>query len=161
MSRAKQHKNYKDEWETPPELMAAIEARYGKFDLDVAATAATAKAPRFFTKEDDALMQPWTGKNVWMNPPYGRGIGAWIRKAVEAVLSGRVQHLVALLPANTSTKWFAEAFREADDIRFLTGRVSFLLAGMPHRGNTGGSVIMTFNHRLQGHVPRIWDWRNP
>jgi phage N-6-adenine-methyltransferase len=140
--------------------MTVIEARYGKFDLDVAATAATAKAPRFFTKENDARPQVWCGENVWMNPPYGRGIGVWTMSAVHEVRCERASRVVALLPANTSAHWFAIAAACAREVLFLTGRVSFLLDGVPQKGNTGGSVIMVFERGPA--VPwSIWDWQNP
>lgn len=59
-----------DEWATPPEFFAKVNAEFGPFDLDPCATAENAKAPRWYTKEDDGIIQPWFG-NVWLNPVYG------------------------------------------------------------------------------------------
>lgn len=77
-----------DEYATPPELIAELEAEFGPFELDPAATAANAKAPRYYDRDVDGLSQPWAGR-VFVNPPYG-GPGRagilelWIRKAAAA-----------------------------------------------------------------------------
>lgn len=79
-----------DNWATPDSFFAAMVARFGPFDLDPAADAANAKAPKFFTREDDGLAQPWAehGKLIWLNPPYGREIGKWVAKAVAEMQRG-------------------------------------------------------------------------
>lgn len=71
-----------DEWETPKELFNKLDAVY-HFELDVCATKANAKCARYFTREQDALEQEWKGI-CWMNPPYGRQIGKWVKKAYES-----------------------------------------------------------------------------
>lgn len=67
---------------------------------DVCATAENAKCPRYFTKADDGLAQVWSGR-VWMNPPYGREIGAWMAKAWRSSQAGAL--VVCLVPARTDT----------------------------------------------------------
>ncbi len=76
------------------------------FDLDVCATGENAKCDRFFTREDDGLAQAWTGR-VWMNPPYGRMIGEWMRKAWESSQT-TAELVVCLVPARTDTRWWHE-----------------------------------------------------
>jgi hypothetical protein len=61
------------------ELFARLDAEHG-FTLDACATAANAKCAAYFTRKEDGLRQPWTGR-VWCNPPYGREIGLWLAKA--------------------------------------------------------------------------------
>jgi hypothetical protein len=75
------------EWPTDPKVFAELDAQYGPFTLDPCATPENAKCPAYFTQEQDGLAQRWTGR-VYMNPPYGRTIGAWMRKALESVRSG-------------------------------------------------------------------------
>ena len=77
------------EWETPQALFDALDARY-HFDTDVCARAENAKCKRFFSPEEDGLAQEWQGV-CWMNPPYGREIGKWVRKAYETSLRGGVR----------------------------------------------------------------------
>lgn len=76
-----------DNWATPSDFFAKVDAKYGPFDLDVCADTENAKAGRFFNREMDGLKQDWAGK-VWMNPPYGRGIKAWVKKASESARGG-------------------------------------------------------------------------
>lgn len=73
------------EWATPQDFFDKLNEMF-HFELDVCATPENAKCTRYFTKEQDGLKQEWKG-TCWMNPPYGRVIGAWIKKAYEASLS--------------------------------------------------------------------------
>ena len=107
------------EWETPQEVFDALDLEFGGFDLDPCATAENAKCPNFYTKDDDGLDKPWGGK-VFVNPPYGRSIGAWIKRCYEA--PGLV---VALLPSRTDTAWWHDYVMKADEIRFIRGRLKF------------------------------------
>ena len=58
-----------------------------------------------FTREDDGLSRPWSGR-VYLNPPYGKGIGPWIEKVREEHEAGRVTAAVVLVKAATDTRWF-------------------------------------------------------
>ena len=60
-----------DEWETPPEFVAQLEAEFGAFTLDPCARAETAKAPLYYDLECDGLRQPWSG-HVFVNPALQR-----------------------------------------------------------------------------------------
>lgn len=60
-----------DLWATPQDTFDALKTEFGPFDVDVCATSANAKCPRYYTREDDGLAQRWQGK-CWMNPPYGK-----------------------------------------------------------------------------------------
>ena len=107
---------------TPQWLVDQLAREFGPFDLDPAATAANAKAPRFYTRDQDGLSQPWAGR-IWLNPPYGREIGAWMRRAAQAGAEGHL--VVALVPArSTGTQWWIEAAGAASlPPRFLPGRL--------------------------------------
>ena len=108
------------EWETPQELFDSLNKIYG-FKLDVCATPENAKCARYFTKEQDGLAQKWEGV-CWMNPPYGREIGKWVKKAYETATQGGV--VVCLLPARTDTAWWHD-YAMKGDITFLRGRLKF------------------------------------
>jgi phage N-6-adenine-methyltransferase len=64
------------EWPTPQDSFDRLDAEFGPFTLDPAATPANAKCARYFTLDDDGLAQEWTGR-VFMNPPYGRPLAGW------------------------------------------------------------------------------------
>ena len=110
-------------WETPQFLFDALNTEFG-FDLDVCASPANAKCLRFFTENDDALTQIWDG-NIWMNPPYGRGIGAWVGRARQQVDSGHADVAVCLVPMRSDSKWFHEHAMKASEIRLLDQRLEF------------------------------------
>jgi phage N-6-adenine-methyltransferase len=111
------------EWETPREFFDAVNDVF-HFSLDVCATRANAMCGRYFTKADDGLSREWRGV-CWMNPPYGREISLWVRKAYESSLEvGTV--VVCLLPARTDTKWWHDCvIAHAERIRFIRGRLRF------------------------------------
>lgn len=63
---------------------------------------------------------------MFCNPPYGRTIGDWVRKAYEESLKPGTQ-CVLLIPARTDTAyWHDWIFGKASEIRFLRGRVKFV-----------------------------------
>ena len=109
------------EWATPQPFFDRLNEEF-KFELDVCATAENSKCQFFFTEEMDGLTKNWDGMRVWMNPPYGRTIGAWVQKAHEA--SKRGATVVCLLPSRTDTKWWHDHCMQAE-IRFVKGRLKF------------------------------------
>ena len=132
-----------EEWATPRALLEVVRQEY-PIALDVCATPENTACPAYFTKADNALRLPWTGC-CWMNPPYGRGIGAWIAKAAQSAREGAT--VVCLLPARTDTKWW-HAHCQPILEEHGTKRVTFL-AGRLHfnEAETGApfpSVIVVF-----------------
>ncbi len=114
---------------TPPEFFRKMERRYGPFDLDVCALPENAKCARYFTPEQDGLKHPWRGR-CWCNPPYGKTVGQWVRKAWESSLQGAT--VVLLLPARTDTRWWHEYVTAyATKVRFVRGRLTFGSAAHP------------------------------
>lgn len=117
-------------WITPEWVIKFLEDRYGPFDLDPCATELSAKANRWYGPGSeygiDGLSSDWDADNVFMNPPYGKGLGRWVSRAYEAVRSGEVRGwMVCLLPARPDTQWFVPAFRAREWLIF-TGRIFFI-----------------------------------
>ena len=110
------------EWATPQLFFDKLDAIY-HFDLDAAATKENAKCARFFSTEENGLVQNWGGCRVWCNPPYGREIGAWVRKGYEESRKPGTL-VVMLLPARTDTAWFHDYCLHGD-VTFLRGRLKF------------------------------------
>jgi phage N-6-adenine-methyltransferase len=111
----------KCEWETPQDFFDRLNVEF-QFDLDVCALPENAKCTKYFTPEDDGLRQEWHG-TCWMNPPYGREIAKWIRKAYESAKQGAT--VVCLIPARVDTRWWHDYCMEAAEIRFVRGRLKF------------------------------------
>ncbi len=110
-----------DLWETPQDLFDDLDREF-HFTLDACAIAANAKCKNYFSPEQDGLAQEWRGV-VWCNPPYGRQIGKWVRKALDSANAGAT--VVMLVPARTDTAWWHEYIIDRAAIRFLRGRVKF------------------------------------
>jgi phage N-6-adenine-methyltransferase len=118
----------KDDWETPDELFAVYNERY-QFFLDAAANHTNAKCSRWFgpgsALAEDALTVNWPLEegNIWLNPPYSRGLQA---RFVEKAL----------------TKLFHDVILASGaDVTFLRGRVRF--KGAP-AGAPFPSMIVVF-----------------
>ena len=125
------------EWATPGWLFEALHREFG-FTVDVCATAENAKCARFYSRAQDGLRQEWGGEVVFMNPPYGREIGAWMRKAWES--SGRGATVVCLVPARTDTEWW-HRYAMRGEVRLLRGRVKF---GGAAQGAPFPSAVVVF-----------------
>ena len=110
------------DWETPQDFFDALDAEFG-FTLDAAASPLNAKCARYWTEEDDALIQRWEGV-VWCNPPYGRVVGDFVKKGFEEAQKGAT--VVMLLPARTDTRWWHDWVMRAAEIRLVRGRLRFV-----------------------------------
>lgn len=110
-----------DLWATPQDFFDKQNAIYN-FTLDVCANDENAKCKKYFTKDDDGLKKDWVG-NCWMNPPYGREIKQWMKKAYdEHIKHGSI--IVCLVPARTDTVWWHE-YAMKGNIEFIKGRLKF------------------------------------
>lgn len=132
----------RDDWETPAWLFSALDSEF-HFTLDAASSDANAKCERHLTKRDDGLAADWGGERVWVNPPYGRGVGAWARKA--AIEGAKPRTTVALLvAARTDTEWFLRYILGHAEIRLVRGRIRFELAGVAQGPAPFPSMVAVF-----------------
>lgn len=115
------------EWHTPAYITALVKAVLGSIELDPASHAnanALVQAERFYTLADDGLTQSWAARTVYLNPPYGDTIPAWINKLADEYEAGAITEALALVPARTDTAWFR---RLRDYPRcFINGRIKFI-----------------------------------
>jgi hypothetical protein len=109
-----------DLWFTPQSFFNKYNEIY-KFELDVCAIPENTKCEKYFTPEIDGLKQEWNGI-CWMNPPYGRTIKHWVKKAYESSVNGAT--VVCLLPARTDTSWWHD-YCIKGQIEFIRGRLKF------------------------------------
>ena len=162
-----QHSSKRMDWATPKSLFAWLDAEF-LFVLDAAATADNTKCgAAFISPEEDALSLPvgaWARKprivddkywpSIWLNPPYGRGINRWVKRAALEAQAGAT--VVVLTFACTDTKWWAEAWAHADEIRFLTGRVHFKdPTGQVTTAAPKGSALLIFRPVRQEGAPVV------
>jgi phage N-6-adenine-methyltransferase len=133
-----------DMWETPQWLYDELNMEFW-FGLDVCATPENAKCEEYFTPEADGLSMEWRGM-CWMNPPYGREIGKWVKKAYESSLEGAT--VVCLLPARTDTKWFHD-YCSKGEVHFIEGRLKF---GDSENSAPFPSMIVVFDAVLDWEI---------
>lgn len=116
-------------WQTPDCVLDRVR-RIGPIGLDPCTVGGNpTNARAFYTPQEDGLECSWqtfSGHVIYVNPPYGRGIGPWVDKCREASLDGEI--VVALLPARTDTRWFPW---DADALCFWRGRLKFRGAPAP------------------------------
>lgn len=110
------------EWETPQEFFDELNNEFC-FTLDPCSTDENAKCVKHYTKEQNGLLQDWTGETVFCNPPYGREMQKWIKKCYEHYIRGGTA--VMLIPARTDTKAFHDYIYGKAEIRFIRGRLRF------------------------------------
>lgn len=108
-----------DQWATPQDFFDKLNDEFN-FTLDVCADDTNHKCDKYFTKEQDGLVQDWGREVVWCNPPYGREIGKWVERC-----SKHKGVAVMLLPARTDTRWFHDYIYKKSRIRFIKGRLKF------------------------------------
>ena len=135
------------EWTTPQTFYDRLNREFD-FTLDPCCTAETAKCDTYFTEADDGLSQSWAGHSVFMNPPYGRTIKDWVRKAYEESRKPNTI-VVALIPARTDTRYWHDYCMEASEIRFVKGRLKF---GESNNSAPFPSAVVVFG---SGSTPQI------
>lgn len=152
----------KDEARTPPYLFAQLNARFG-FTGDVAASDTNHLCPNYYTKERDALAQPWF-RVSYCNPPYSSGwIEKFLKKAYEESLLGKIA--VVLIPADLSTGYFRKYCMKAAEWIIIDGRVKFNHPdGTQMKGSPKfASIAYVFDRALlekNGHlVVSLMKWR--
>ena len=69
----------KDDWCTPISLFNLLDQKY-HFTLDPCSSSSNYLCSKHFTILEDGLSQDWSQDRVFMNPPYGRNIGKWVKK---------------------------------------------------------------------------------
>ena len=122
------HSSESNEWYTPPEVVDLVETIFGDcIHLDPASNLRAnqiVKARRFFSKAQDGLNQDWSQyQNIFNNPPYGRGTGKWIDKALAST-----PPTIMLLNATPGRQWFAKLI-DSDQLSwlyFFRKRIRFL-----------------------------------
>ncbi len=118
----------KQDYGTPWELIHAVEKRWGQLHVDLAASDHNAKAPYYFTAEDDFLNQAdWWGVTpvnslAWLNPPF-ENLGPWMAKCKADAEKGA--KIIMLVPASVGSEWFAQYVWGQARVIGLRPRITF------------------------------------
>jgi phage N-6-adenine-methyltransferase len=115
-------KKEESSYSTPQEFWQKLDDEF-HFTLDVAADASNTKCIDYFTKEQNALKQDWSGV-CWCNPPFTAiRYKDWMTKIVAEQAKGVTT--VLLCPARTSTHWFHDQVVPNAEVRFVRGNLKF------------------------------------
>lgn len=113
-------KESSDIYSTPMSFVNGLEVYFRiKFKLDVCANSTNAKCHRYYTIEQNSLIQEWSDLN-WCNPPYSN-IGDFVRKAIKDK-----KETWFLIPSRTDRDWFHEAINSGAHVIFLEGLLAFI-----------------------------------
>lgn len=112
----------RDDWATPQWLYDKLNKEF-HFTLDPCSSELNHKCDKYYTIEDDGLSKEWTNETVFVNPPYGREIGKWVKKCYQETFNDVIS--VMLIPSRTDTKWFHDYIYNKAEVRFLNDRIIF------------------------------------
>lgn len=150
----------KQDYCTPPEFLEAVlrRKRIPLFDMDLAASHANAIscAESYYTKEQDALAQPWyrgSGWN-WCNPPYTH-IEPWVRRAYQQSCLDDGAKTLMLLPAGVGSNWFRDWVHEKAKVIFLNGRITFVGATDAYPKDC---ILLEYQPGCWCNDYSVWSW---
>lgn len=147
-----------NEWYTPVEFIDSVRAVLGMIDLDPASSGKAntiVRAKRFYTEQDDGLLQEWSGR-VYMNPPYS---SALIKSFCIKFLESNITSGIVLVNNATETEWFQLLLAGSDAICLVEGRIKYLdrslkPANTPLQGQVFlyfGSDVSKFSREFKSH----------
>jgi phage N-6-adenine-methyltransferase len=148
----------KQDYQTPPEFLAAVKnrLRIADFGLDIAASPENAVCSTFYTEEDNALdprcvwaCEGWS----WLNPPYAN-IEDWVFKAASEARLGA--YITMLVPASVGANWWRDFVNPYAYVSFLNGRLKFV--GCKDYYPKDCALLLYTPWEFAGN--EIWYWRN-
>jgi phage N-6-adenine-methyltransferase len=107
-------------WPTPQAWFDYLDLEFD-FTLDPCCERETAKCAKYYTPAEDGLSRSWRDERVFMNPPYGRNLSVWMRKAYEEARDNGAL-VVCFVPARVDTEWW-HRYAAKGEVRFPKGRV--------------------------------------
>lgn len=144
VSKTNTPESEKDLWQTPQVLFDNLNKEFD-FDTDICASGENTLCGTYFTAERSALDTRWDffyrHASCFLNPPYSE-TEKFLNMASEQSKLRNIT-IVALVNANTDTRWFSEASKTASEIRLISGRVSFVKPdGKKASGNPKGQCLI-------------------
>jgi phage N-6-adenine-methyltransferase len=158
-------------WTTPQPLFDVLDREF-RFAVDLCADNREQAKCATWLSRASSLAADWSGDGIgnpnsegvaFLNPPFGREIADWTKKATE---SARI--IVSILPSRTNPPWWHDHVMLAKQVRFLRKKQGF------DDGNGGkgvppwGVVVAIFYpYGKPGYFERdratpefiSWDWR--
>lgn len=144
----------RQDYETPPDFMEAFVRRFGPVDVDLAASAANAKAGLFIPEEHDSLKCNWDGYvgNLWLNPPFKK-IAPWAKKCCQTLIS-HDRAIYLLVPASVGADWFHYWVEPFAYTIPLSPRLTFVGCKDPYPKDV---MLCVYSNGLTGF--KSWRWK--
>ena len=111
-----------DEWATPQYVFDELNREFN-FTLDPCANINNHKCEKYYTIEQNGVLQNWSNERVFCNPPYS-DISNWVEKAYYESINNNAL-VVLLIPARTDTRYFHNFIYNKAEVRFIKGRLKF------------------------------------
>jgi hypothetical protein len=154
--------------ETPPELIAAVESRFGPIVIDLCASRDNV-CPYFITPEADSINENWvtsykdaeqwvnhenshtpTARFAWCNPPFGN------QAPFLAKLAERKIPALCIIPYDSATKHWRKYVSGIARVEVLQSRVKFV-------GHSSAFpkpiALLVYEPGVDGAEGGCWDWR--
>jgi site-specific DNA-methyltransferase (adenine-specific) len=140
----------KTDYVTPQSIFAPLDEQFA-FSIDLAADRSNCRVPRYFgpgsAYGEDALKEAWHGRG-WLNPPFGRNMPAWIRKAIHETTFGDAELVCMLMPVSY-VGWFWDLVEPNSRSTIIDHRIKF----------EGTKHVANFDVRIALFSERRW-WAN-
>jgi phage N-6-adenine-methyltransferase len=149
MRRGKSKQNY----QTPPDFISAVEKRFGMITFDLAADADNCVTGEHFDVEQDSLAQDWTKHDglLWLNPPFA-DLAPWAARC--AAFAGPSTRILLLTPASIGSNWFADHVHGKALVLALSPRLQFVGAADPYPRDL---ILSCYGFGVAGFD--VWRWR--
>ena len=138
---------------TPSDFFSALENRFGKMKVDLAADSFNAKCNIFISKYLDSLDCDWWRHkgNLWLNPPF-RHIEPWVKKAyTERTVENQI---FVLIPSSLCTNWYRDWVDNKCMVHLLQGRLKF-----DGHSTIYPKELMLLQYKVGIRGMGFWDWK--
>ena len=141
-----------NEYETPREFFEILNNEFN-FVFDLACNEENIKTKYGYKHPYyDALSCDWPKNGwLWLNPPY-KPLRPWIEKVQEQVEKG-AKVVMLIPPVTLGCKYFNKIIPK--EMRFVSGRIKFLINGEPMKANTRDSVVLIYDGKPK-ETKTIW-----
>lgn len=133
-------------WKTPPSLFKTLDDEF-HFTVDVCASDWNHQCPKYFTVNDDGLMQEWKGI-CWCNPPFDSSKGKWVEKAWLSAQKGCTAVVLLAVNGTEDTAWWNRYAIQSSEIRYIRGRPEFI--GVKGQTVAMRCVLLIMRPKCQG-----------
>ncbi len=153
----------RQDYQTPPGLINAVEERFGQLTWDLAASPHNAQvpAPHYFTDAaggESALTADWSsfGRDdlLWLNPPFGAIQHVWAPLVASWTQRLPWLRVVMLTPAAIGSEWFREHVLGKAMVLGLNPRLTFVGEAETYPKDC---MLSCYGFGVQGFD--VWRWQ--